>query len=34
MIAWLVSGAGGEPNGSIVDFQKETALLEQATQEA
>lgn len=34
VIAWLVSGAGGELNGSIVDFQKETALLERVTQEA
>jgi NAD(P)-dependent dehydrogenase (short-subunit alcohol dehydrogenase family) len=32
-IAWLASGAGGELNGSILDLQKETALLERATQE-
>jgi NAD(P)-dependent dehydrogenase (short-subunit alcohol dehydrogenase family) len=32
-IAWLVSGAGIELNGSVLDFQKETALLEQATRE-
>ena len=33
VIAWLASGAGGELNGSILDLQKETALLERATQE-
>jgi NAD(P)-dependent dehydrogenase (short-subunit alcohol dehydrogenase family) len=33
VIAWLVSGAGGELNGSILDLQKEAALLERATQE-
>jgi NAD(P)-dependent dehydrogenase (short-subunit alcohol dehydrogenase family) len=33
VIAWLASGAGGELNGSILDLQKETALLERATLE-
>jgi len=33
VIAWLASGAGGDVSGSILDFQKETALLERATQE-
>ena len=33
VITWLVSGAGGELNGSILDFQKETAVLERANQE-